>query len=89
MNRDTYRTIRNHFRVVDQRRLSDRENPNNHPLQNIFQGLLYLGDKSCAISISGKEISISKVKEKSKSKINKYRTFNLNNQHMKVGIFIR
>lgn len=56
MNRDTNYT----FRVVAQRRLSDRENPNNHFSKD--------RDKPCAILISGKEIRINKGKEKSKSK---------------------
>ena len=46
MNRDTYRTIRKHFRVFDQRGLPDRDDPNYHLLQNIWQELLYLRDKS-------------------------------------------
>ena len=75
INRDTYRTIRKHFSVVDQRGLPDTDDPNYDPLQNILQGLLYLKDKSRELWISGKDISIDERRVKSKSKRNEYRTF--------------
>ena len=58
MNRGTYRTIRKHFRVFDQRGLPDRDDPNYHLLQNISQGLLYLRDKSREVMGLWKKMSI-------------------------------
>ena len=49
MNRDTYRTIHKHFRVVGHRGLPDRDDPNYHVLQNILQGVLHLRDKSAEL----------------------------------------
>ena len=76
MNRDTYRTIRNDFLVIDQRALRDRYDPSYHPLQNILQGTLYLGDKSRELWIHETEIIIEEGWVKSKSKhYKKYRNF--------------
>ena len=76
MNRDTYRTIRKHFLVIDQRALRDRYDPSYHPLQNILQGTLYLGDKSRELWIHETEIIIEEGWVKSKSKhYRKYRNF--------------
>ena len=76
MNRDTNYT----FRVVAQRRLSDRENPNNHfskDRQTMCDTDLWKRNKN------------QQRKGKIKEQRNKYHTFNLNNQYVKVGIFIR
>ena len=76
MNRDTYRTIRKHFLAIDQRALRDRYDPSYHPLQNILQGILYLGDKSRELWIHETEIIIEEGWVKSKSKhYKKYRNF--------------
>ena len=76
MNRDTYRTIRKHFLVTDQRALRDRYDPSYHPLQNILQGILYLRDKSRELWIHETEIITEEMWVKSNSKhYEKYRNF--------------
>ena len=78
MSYNKYALVRKHFRVTDPGQLPDRQDADYHPLQNVKEGMGYLGNKTQQLWKLGSCIAIDEDRARvcSKSRRNKFKIRN-------------